>query len=68
MTPPEKQLPPPRESGPPRVLEVDLETGAGHLGRFESEWTELETVAAWSGSALAWALQADAARAGRKAH
>jgi len=67
MTPPEKQLPPPRESGPPRVLEVDLETGAGRLGRFESEWTELETVAAWSGSALAWALQADAARAGRKA-
>ncbi len=31
---------------------------------FASAWPELERVAAWSGSALAWALQADANRAG----
>jgi aldehyde:ferredoxin oxidoreductase len=49
-------------SSRPRVLEINLETQEVSLGVFSSKWPELERVAAWSGSALAWALQADAAR------
>ena len=67
MIPPEKESPVLPGSTSMRVLEVDLETGVGRMGRFESEWPELDLVAGWSGSALAWALQADAARAGRDA-
>lgn len=51
----------------PRVLEVNLETQEVSLGAFASDWPELERVASWSGSALAWALQADAARSGLSA-
>jgi aldehyde:ferredoxin oxidoreductase len=51
-------------SSHPRVLEINLETREVSLGVFASAWPELERVAAWSGSALAWALQADANRSG----
>lgn len=50
-----------------RVLEVDLKTGVGSLVAFRSDWRELEQVASWGGSALAWALQVDALRSGREA-
>ena len=59
--------PPEKQPAPLRVLEVDLEAGCGLMGSFESEWPELEAVASARGSALAWALQADAHRSGEEA-
>jgi len=59
--------PPEKQSAPLRVLEIDLGAGRGRMGRFESEWPELEAVASARGSALAWALQADAHRRGAEA-
>lgn len=59
--------PPEKQSSPLRVLEIDLETGCGRMGPFESAWPELEALASARGSALAWALQADAHRSGAEA-
>jgi len=61
------QSPPKNQRPPLHLIEVDLSEGSDRLAPFESEWPELEVIAEAGGSALAWALQADAHRSGTDA-